>query len=63
MPAMTVAERQRRYRAKVAAEGGASITVALTAKAADNLAAWVATGETATSVINRLLSRSRQRRL
>lgn len=58
MSAMTPAERQRRYRASLQAAGGTNVSVALSPKAAEKLAAWVAHGDTATSVINRLLSRS-----
>ena len=59
MNAMTPAERQRRRRARLAEEHGATITVALSPEAARKLAAWVARGETATSVVNRLLRRSK----
>ena len=59
MNAMTDAERQRRRRARLAEERGATITVALSPEAARKLGGWVAKGESATAVINRLLRRSK----
>lgn len=59
MNALTPAQRQANRRARLRAERGATITVSLTPAAAAKLAAWMARGETATSVINRLLRRSK----
>lgn len=50
---------QAASRAALADEGGKIVTVRLLPTAAAMLAAWIARGETATGIINRLLTRSK----
>lgn len=56
---LTPAEKQRRYRARIKDEGGRAVHVFVDAEANAKLSAWEDAGETPTTIINRLLRRSR----
>lgn len=51
--------KQRASRESLADNGGKIVTVRLLPAATAKLAAWIARGETATGIINRLLTRSK----
>lgn len=59
MTPTTERERQAASRAALADSGGRTVTFRLNPTAAAKLAAWIARGETATGIINKLLSRSK----
>lgn len=56
---MTSAERVAARRARVNADGGKQIAVFLSAEATAKLELWLEKGESVTSIVNKLLKRSR----